>query len=458
MKPVTPLLLLLVLLLAACGSLQTESDPYALESVAPATHAVIDFEQNLDPGEIASSVWQGRGVRVEGGSVDGRIGVFAATFAFRGPDSERDKNLAMIFDATCNGSQSLCSGTNPADTDLYQPDQRNVLIVSEDRDGTDPDDAVGGTITLKFEAFGPGAVTVKSLRVLDIDTHETDGTIEFYDAAGLVTTMDIPVTGDGGIVSMDIGQAGVTKMRVLFAGSGAIDDIELGFDRPGDPCEGDDCGEDECEGDDCGEDECDDDCGGDECDNECGEDECDKDCGDDECDDDCEKDECNDDCGKDECDDDCGKDECDDDCKDDECDDDCHDRPEPPAANCEGCTPGFWKNHTGLGPQANAWPQGFDPERTTFADVFGVTIIVRVDGERVRDPLLLEALHARGGGENALARHAAAAMLNAVSPEIAYAFGEAEVLRMVKRALAGDGSVERVKDALADANEAGCDF
>jgi hypothetical protein len=82
-------------------------------------------------------------------------------------------------------------------------------------------------------------------------------------------------------------------------------------------------------------------------------------------------------------------------------------------ATVPGCTPGFWKTHTGPpwspGNQANAWVGAsptalFDntagPNGVTFADAFpGQT--------------LLEVLQLQGGGLNALGRHAVAAFLNA---------------------------------------------
>jgi hypothetical protein len=62
-----------------------------------------------------------------------------------------------------------------------------------------------------------------------------------------------------------------------------------------------------------------------------------------------------------------------------------------------------------------------------------------------------------GGGNNALARHAVAALLNSASGGVDYEFSTAQVLDIVQ----GDGayaglSVEQRKDLLAVANERGC--
>jgi hypothetical protein len=111
----------------------------------------------------------------------------------------------------------------------------------------------------------------------------------------------------------------------------------------------------------------------------------------------------------------------------------------------EGCTPGFWKTHT------EEWPAPYDPT-DLFSDVFGVTIAGDED-------LTLEgALNLGGGGENALARAAVAALLNAASDEIDFEFTEQEVIEKVQAALAsGDPEeIENLKDELDRENNRGC--
>jgi hypothetical protein len=63
------------------------------------------------------------------------------------------------------------------------------------------------------------------------------------------------------------------------------------------------------------------------------------------------------------------------------------------------------------------------------------------------DITLLEAVWARGGGVNRLARHGTAALLSAASPDVAYPYTVDEVIAAVQ---AGDAGM------LADANELGC--
>jgi hypothetical protein len=85
--------------------------------------------------------------------------------------------------------------------------------------------------------------------------------------------------------------------------------------------------------------------------------------------------------------------------------------------NSEGGTPGFWKNN------AENWNAGawniYKPEMK-FSKVFGVAPFnIKTESKRtIFDPTLLQALGAYGSGINALARQAAASLLNATSPAI----------------------------------------
>lgn len=106
----------------------------------------------------------------------------------------------------------------------------------------------------------------------------------------------------------------------------------------------------------------------------------------------------------------------------------------------EGCTPGYWKQK-----------QHFDSwvlyQPTDYFDlVFGV-------GPRVT---LLQALGTNGGGEQALRRHAAAALLNAAAfPEVDYYYHVAEVIQIVRTAYATK-NYETAKNWLEKQNEKGC--
>ncbi len=129
---------------------------------------------------------------------------------------------------------------------------------------------------------------------------------------------------------------------------------------------------------------------------------------------------------------------------------------EPGVGDGEGCTPGYWRQDQHFDSWADA---GFDPS-DLFSDVFGRTITVKSNaGARgragdVTDPDLLHAVWAQGGNINALARHAVAALLNAASPNVSYAFTTAEVIGIVQNAIdSGDSSlIEAAKDQLEAEN------
>jgi hypothetical protein len=106
-----------------------------------------------------------------------------------------------------------------------------------------------------------------------------------------------------------------------------------------------------------------------------------------------------------------------------------------PIAVGEGCTPGYWRN------TRIEWP--IDPA-TLFSDAFGVG----------PDTPLSVTVEARGGGENALLRHATAALLNAAAG-LDYPLTEAEVIALVQEAYA-TGEFNAAKDQLEAGNELGC--
>ena len=118
----------------------------------------------------------------------------------------------------------------------------------------------------------------------------------------------------------------------------------------------------------------------------------------------------------------------------------------------EGCTPGYWKNHAGVyshskGGQKkpSAW-EGYSPT-DSYDAVFGVSSSF--------NSTLIAALIRGGGGENALGRHATAALLNAAHSGVSYSFTTAQVIALVQGAYA-TGDFTGAKDQLASENEQGC--
>jgi hypothetical protein len=176
--------------------------------------ATIDFS-GLAEGAIVSSLSHGAGI--SGDPIKGSVSVFGSNPAFPGT------NTAMIFDATCAGG---CSGQ---DFDLHFPELGNVLIISEDLDSNDPDDAdnPGAFFRFDFSKFGPGKVNVKSLVVADIEIDEGAMVQVFQPGQPDPKTVDIPFTGDHNDLEVQVGGQGIDRMVVFLGGSGAIDNIEI---------------------------------------------------------------------------------------------------------------------------------------------------------------------------------------------------------------------------------------
>jgi hypothetical protein len=119
-----------------------------------------------------------------------------------------------------------------------------------------------------------------------------------------------------------------------------------------------------------------------------------------------------------------------------------------PASACEGCTPGYWRQEQHF----DSWVY-YSPS-DNFNAIFG---------DPGPDITLLQALYAHGHQygqspvENALVRHAAAALLNG-SAGIGF-YTSVEVKDMYLAAYDPEGyGVEYWKDELEWANELGCPF
>ena len=146
-----------------------------------------------------------------------------------------------------------------------------------------------------------------------------------------------------------------------------------------------------------------------------------------------------------------------------------------------GCTPGFWKNspHLWDGAGTNDLPQpestGFPQAKYTTGDrfnlVFGVTKAQSGLGDSTT---LLQALGLNGGGKNALARHAAAALISAAveNSKVDYTYTVQQVLNIYRDGVNATGdfdgagpyvndgvdnlSVDAAHALLANANERNC--
>jgi hypothetical protein len=126
----------------------------------------------------------------------------------------------------------------------------------------------------------------------------------------------------------------------------------------------------------------------------------------------------------------------------------------------QGLTPGFWKNNAEKF-EAGAW---FIQNTTdSFNDAFNITKVdfeLRLANGKLKDPslnrgdtddpTLYGALGARGGDENALARHCVAAKLNVENPAVIYPWNYTEVIDQCGTALNSGNStaINELKDML----------
>lgn len=129
----------------------------------------------------------------------------------------------------------------------------------------------------------------------------------------------------------------------------------------------------------------------------------------------------------------------------------------------EGCTPGYWKQPQHFDSWPSDWTDGDGYPSADFCSsdgsgaIFTCSSMIELanpESGYLNDISLLEALELRGGGVNALARHAAAAALNGAT-SVDYAYSLSMVQSLVNDALSS-GEYESAKDDLAEANEEFC--
>ncbi len=146
-----------------------------------------------------------------------------------------DWGVTMTSIAPANHPLMIFDSANPTggDPDLQTPGtgtgntepQRNVLIISEDGDSSDPDDdAGGGTMVITFNV----PVQITTLGLLDIESTSTN--VKAFDAetgGTLLTTVNAQDLADNSFQVIDVSTSGVRRLEVQFAGSGALTDFEF---------------------------------------------------------------------------------------------------------------------------------------------------------------------------------------------------------------------------------------
>ncbi|MAU10194.1 MAG: hypothetical protein CL607_10260 [Anaerolineaceae bacterium] len=184
--------------------------------VAADETATVNFE-GLSEGQIVSILTMGAGYSATADF--GPIGV-------QGVNPDLGGNAAMIFDSNCVGG---CTG---GDTDL-QSNTGNVLIVTENFNGADPNDnGEGGQLTLTFANGTVNTVTVEQLQVTDT---EGGGTVTLYNGPTILASMPMPLMANGQSITMAINISNVTHMTASFVESGSIDNVELRRPTPPPP-------------------------------------------------------------------------------------------------------------------------------------------------------------------------------------------------------------------------------
>lgn len=200
------------------GTTVTASEGAVLPFSGVAPCELLDFDFTLGPdepvkGQVIDTEWADMGMQVS-----------AQNNFPGGPD------LAIIFDSgmVSGGDDDLATpGTGSGNDEALG----NLLIIAEndfdfDFDGLvdNPDDSAwGGTIRLDFD----DPVTICSMTLVDID--DAMPTELRFSVVGQVLpqVIAVPNQGDNSVQELDFLMTDVTRLDVVFGGSGGIADMEL---------------------------------------------------------------------------------------------------------------------------------------------------------------------------------------------------------------------------------------
>ena len=184
---------------------------------------IIDFD-SLAPGEIVGTQFPGVVIEAKN-SRQPYAGNRAMVFDSSNP-SGGDHDLGTPnngFGGPGVGSGGQPNGAGPNDVPLG-----NVLIISEDGDGSDPDDeAHGGTLTFDFDS----PVSINYLDLLDIDSDESGGSVVTLTTSSGTQTISIPAIGNNSVQRIAIDVDDVELMKVDFVSSGGDFRIEVHNDN-----------------------------------------------------------------------------------------------------------------------------------------------------------------------------------------------------------------------------------
>lgn len=207
---------------------ETINSPYASASAVTSSGDVIDFE-SLNTGDIAAEVYSANGA--------GPVSVWGTN------PNHPDSNAAMIFDSSNPTGNDWDLGTPNEDfggpgigtrgesDSPYANDVSlgKVLIITEDFDSNDPDDADLNGSSFSFDFSALGSVSVYSMYIMDVETSENAATVSFYDHSGsqIGNEFVLPRTGNNGLHLYEFGSGvdSVVTMTVNINGSGVIDNL-----------------------------------------------------------------------------------------------------------------------------------------------------------------------------------------------------------------------------------------
>ena len=164
-----------------------------------------------------------------------------------GPLTLFDSNC--ISGVTCTGDDGdLATGPGAGNGNALDETLGNLLIISEDGDLSDPDDAIGGTIVFEFlEEFFPAGITLESIVLVDVVDDGGDGNVDIFgfetgssSSTPLFTdltpaTFLTPNFGDNSIIELDFEFSPanpIERLEIDFPGSGAVAAIVFAVDDP----------------------------------------------------------------------------------------------------------------------------------------------------------------------------------------------------------------------------------
>lgn len=224
MKATTHLTLALATLLSLAGTTSATPTRQAQDLFRTTSTFTLDFN-TLPVGARVASLTLEQGITGTGISSAflGLSGENVVHVSGQRRDREGDSNHAMTFDGECGGDASGCSGN---DDDLFEPGQGNLLIVSQDGDGSSPNDNhEGGHVDIDFSDFGSGRVSVTSVSVFDVS--HSGATVALYADGEKLEEVPIPRGGTGEKATVDLNTSGVDFVRISVKDSFAVDDLSF---------------------------------------------------------------------------------------------------------------------------------------------------------------------------------------------------------------------------------------